>query len=165
MATCAPSANQEDTLPAASAPAPLLKKGDTPLRDWMSSTFAAAAAAAAPATPAAPSKVSLAIPNGTPTSLDKEEVSNVRLFKDSTPSVVFITNKVMQPRGYNLDPSAVLLGAGSGFVYDDKGHIVTNFHVVNGANELNVTFKGDPKVSARGRNDGWMGGRNKSAVG
>jgi len=32
-------------------------------------------------------------------------------------------------------------GTGSGFVYDSLGHIVTNFHVVDGAEEINVTFK------------------------
>jgi S1-C subfamily serine protease len=32
-------------------------------------------------------------------------------------------------------------GTGSGFVYDEAGHIVTNFHVVEGADEINVTFK------------------------
>ncbi|MGC9468211.1 MAG: S1C family serine protease [Anaerolineae bacterium] len=31
-------------------------------------------------------------------------------------------------------------GSGSGFVYDDQGHIITNFHVVEGADEINVTF-------------------------
>ena len=118
-------------------------------REWVSSTFSAAAAfAPAPTIASAPSQqVSLAVPSGTPTSLDAEESGNVRLFKDSTPSVVFITNKVLQRNGYSLDATAVPLGAGSGFVYDDKGHIVTNFHVVKGANELTVTFQGDPKVS------------------
>jgi len=32
-------------------------------------------------------------------------------------------------------------GSGSGFVYDMDGHIITNFHVVEGAEEINVTFK------------------------
>jgi len=32
-------------------------------------------------------------------------------------------------------------GSGSGFVYDLEGHIITNFHVVEGAEEINVTFK------------------------
>ena len=32
-------------------------------------------------------------------------------------------------------------GTGSGFVYDDQGHIVTNYHVIEGADTINVTFK------------------------
>ena len=94
----------------------------------------------------APSSVSMRIPSGTPTTLDGEETSNVRLFQEATPSVVFITNKQLAGGRYNLDANAVPVGAGSGFVYDDKGTIVTNFHVVKGAKELTVTFQGDPKV-------------------
>lgn len=127
--------------------------------EWVSSTFSDAAAAA-PSPAFAPASLgglapfpkpqsqqtSLKVPGGTPTTLDAEESANVRVFRDSTPSVVFITNKVLQRDGYNLDATAVPQGAGTGFVYDDKGHIVTNFHVVKGASELTVTFQGDSKV-------------------
>ena len=44
--------------------------------------------------------------------------------------------------GYDFFHNAVPQeGTGSGFVYDEAGHIVTNFHVVEGADEINVTFK------------------------
>jgi S1-C subfamily serine protease len=36
-------------------------------------------------------------------------------------------------------------GAGSGFVYDSAGHIITNFHVVQGGSSFVVTFHNDPK--------------------
>ena len=36
-------------------------------------------------------------------------------------------------------------GAGSGFIWDDKGHIITNFHVVQGGNSFVVTFHNDKK--------------------
>jgi S1-C subfamily serine protease len=39
-------------------------------------------------------------------------------------------------------------GTGSGFVYDGLGHIVTNFHVVDGAEEINVTFKDGTTIMA-----------------
>jgi S1-C subfamily serine protease len=39
-------------------------------------------------------------------------------------------------------------GSGSGFVYDDRGHIVTNFHVIEGASELHVTFFDETRVPA-----------------
>jgi S1-C subfamily serine protease len=39
-------------------------------------------------------------------------------------------------------------GSGSGFVYDRQGHIVTNFHVVEGAGELYVTFFDETRVEA-----------------
>ena len=44
--------------------------------------------------------------------------------------------------GYDFFHNAVPQeGTGSGFAYDEAGHIVTNFHVVEGADEINVTFK------------------------
>ncbi|HEV3407933.1 MAG TPA: trypsin-like peptidase domain-containing protein [Gaiellaceae bacterium] len=40
-------------------------------------------------------------------------------------------------------------GLGSGFVIDKAGHIVTNFHVIDGADEVAVNFSGDDDVRAR----------------
>jgi S1-C subfamily serine protease len=40
-------------------------------------------------------------------------------------------------------------GLGSGFVIDKAGHIVTNFHVIEGADEVAVNFSGDDRVRAR----------------
>jgi serine protease Do len=40
-------------------------------------------------------------------------------------------------------------GTGSGFVYDDKGHILTNHHVVEGANKITVTFFDGVEVPAK----------------
>ncbi|WP_435019019.1 trypsin-like peptidase domain-containing protein [Tundrisphaera sp. TA3] len=40
-------------------------------------------------------------------------------------------------------------GTGSGFVYDDKGHIVTNNHVVEGAEKITVTFSDGEEYSAK----------------
>jgi S1-C subfamily serine protease len=40
-------------------------------------------------------------------------------------------------------------GLGSGFVIDKAGHIVTNFHVIDGADEVAVNFSGDDRVRAR----------------
>lgn len=39
---------------------------------------------------------------------------------------------------YSADMTLVPQGTGSGFIWDDKGHIVTNYHVVKGAAELQV---------------------------
>jgi S1-C subfamily serine protease len=57
-------------------------------------------------------------------------------------SVVFITIKVQTMNG--LIPSE----QGSGFVYDLEGHIITNYHVIEGADEIEVTFmNGDVAVA------------------
>ena len=71
------------------------------------------------------------------------------LFKKNTPSVAFITNKQLRRASpYALDATEIPIGAGSGFVWDDEGHIVTNFHVVRGADEVAVKFQADPKERA-----------------
>jgi S1-C subfamily serine protease len=40
-------------------------------------------------------------------------------------------------------------GSGTGFVWDDKGHVVTNFHVVQGAESLVVTFQNQQRFDAK----------------
>jgi S1-C subfamily serine protease len=62
----------------------------------------------------------------------------VRLYESARGSVVNITN-----RGYRTDQFMQAVpqqGTGSGFIYDDQGHIVTNFHVIENAEELIVTL-------------------------
>ena len=62
----------------------------------------------------------------------------VHLYESARASVVNITN-----RGYTTDQFMQPVpqeGTGSGFIYDDQGHIVTNFHVVENAQELIVTL-------------------------
>jgi S1-C subfamily serine protease len=86
----------------------------------------------------------LIVPSGASTVLDREETDTVKLFKEATPSVVFITNKVFaRVNAYSLDSTEIPRGAGSGFVWDTNGHIVTNYHVVRGADDLAVAFQGD----------------------
>jgi S1-C subfamily serine protease len=68
------------------------------------------------------------------------EKSTIGLFKASSPSVVHITT-LRQARDFRtrsvLDIPA---GTGSGFIWDDAGHIVTNFHVVQEASGADVTL-------------------------
>mmetsp|Transcript_3458 Transcript_3458/g.8430 ORF Transcript_3458/g.8430 Transcript_3458/m.8430 type:complete len:466 (-) Transcript_3458:59-1456(-) len=54
------------------------------------------------------------------------------IFEQSVPSVCFIsTEYTSMAQQLNLDSNSLPKGVGSGFVWDDKGHIVTNFHVIN----------------------------------
>ncbi len=48
-------------------------------------------------------------------------------------------------RTFNYGEIEVPQGAGSGFVWNEDGHIVTNFHVVQGGTSFIVTFNNDPK--------------------
>jgi S1-C subfamily serine protease len=64
--------------------------------------------------------------------LAQDEKATIDLFKQSVPSVVYITTL---SRRYNILMQAVDVpeGTGSGFVWDEAGDIVTNFHVIRGA--------------------------------
>jgi S1-C subfamily serine protease len=54
--------------------------------------------------------------------------------------VVFISNTAIQRDLWSFDILEVPQGSGSGFVWNKQGHIVTNFHVIYGANAIKVTL-------------------------
>ena len=78
-------------------------------------------------------------PAATPDRLTSEETRNIEVFRQASDSVVFITS-IVDPRDFFFDASRIPEGTGSGFVWDRDGHIVTNFHVVEGAQRLSVTL-------------------------
>ena len=66
--------------------------------------------------------------------------------QSSAPSVVNVTNRSVAI-GMNMQPMP-REGTGTGFVYDDEGHIVTNFHVIEGADQLVVTLANGQQYEA-----------------
>ena len=68
------------------------------------------------------------------------EQSIISLFEKISPSVVFINTSTLRRDWYSRSMMETPLGSGSGFVWDRKGHIVTNYHVVEGAKKYEVTF-------------------------
>ena len=95
------------------------------------------AALPAPAKAATPAPLP-PLPPGTRT---EDEKNTIAVFRRAAPSAVFVSQlKTVFDylRGQALDVPA---GSGSGFVWDDKGHIVTNFHVVQGAKRVTVTLE------------------------
>jgi S1-C subfamily serine protease len=70
----------------------------------------------------------------------EDERNTISVFDQAAPSVVFIINKVVKRDYFTLDVFEIPQGSGSGFVWDRSGHIVTNYHVVQGASALTVTF-------------------------
>ncbi|MGH9461540.1 MAG: S1C family serine protease [Vicinamibacteria bacterium] len=74
------------------------------------------------------------------------EAKVIGVFENAGPGVVNITNRSIS---YDFFMNAIPQeGSGSGFVYDRQGHIVTNYHVVEGADQLFVTFPEGTVVSA-----------------
>ena len=47
---------------------------------------------------------------------------------------------LVQSSYFSMDTAKMPAGMGSGFIWDDKGHVVTNFHVIKDANEVQVTL-------------------------
>lgn len=73
--------------------------------------------------------------------LEPDESATIQIFDRVAPSVVYINTKQLVRRqfGFLVDQD-VVEGSGSGFVWDDKGHIITNWHVVGGASEAEVVL-------------------------
>jgi S1-C subfamily serine protease len=93
-----------------------------------------------------PEHVDLAEASGPP-SLDSEEQLNVTVYKKALPSVVNITSTAV---AFDFFYGAVpQQGAGSGFVIDGEGHILTNYHVVENARQLEVTTSDKKKYKAK----------------
>jgi S1-C subfamily serine protease len=66
-------------------------------------------------------------------SLAEDEKSTIEIFRTSSPCVVHITTLTYQSDRMQLNLMEIPKGTGSGFVWDDNGNIVTNFHVVQAA--------------------------------
>ncbi len=72
--------------------------------------------------------------------LHVDEQQNIDLFKDGAPSVVYITSLQLRRDRISMNVMEIPQGTGSGFVWDDSGHIVTNFHVIAEAEAVSVTL-------------------------
>jgi 2-alkenal reductase len=75
------------------------------------------------------------------------EQALVRLFEEAAPSVAYITTEQLRPTGFFT--ATVARGAGSGFVWDAAGHVVTNHHVVEGARRVFVRLDSSEAIEAR----------------
>lgn len=87
------------------------------------------------------------LPDALLTPIDVEEQLVTNLYERVGPSVVHITARVVTMSFFfGPMPSE---GTGSGFVYDKVGHILTNYHVIEGAESLEVKFSDEVSVPAR----------------
>ncbi|MGA7448142.1 MAG: S1C family serine protease [Terriglobales bacterium] len=79
-------------------------------------------------------------------SFDAEEQNNIAVYRKNIGSVVNITSRVMTfDFFYGLVPQE---GQGSGFVIDKEGHILTNYHVIAEARQVEVTLHDRKKYKA-----------------
>jgi len=111
----------------------LIAPEEAPLRPPEPQPAAARVAALTPAVPTTP--------------VSEVEAQVMRIYEEAGPGVVNITSRSLS---YDYFMNAIPQeGSGSGFVYDQAGHVVTNFHVIEGAQELDVTLSNGDVVQAR----------------
>jgi len=72
--------------------------------------------------------------------LAEDEKNTIEVFRNAAPSVVYITSIALRRGLFNLNVYEIPQGTGSGFIWDGKGRIVTNYHVISDANRLEVTL-------------------------
>ena len=101
-------------------------------------------AACAPSQAEEPATAAVAAPSAS--ALIEDERNTISVFETAAPATVFVTQK---RQVYNWSQAGeVDSGAGSGFVWDRSGHIVTNYHVIDNASSLTVSFQGDQEYQA-----------------
>ncbi|MCS6901232.1 MAG: trypsin-like peptidase domain-containing protein [Polyangiaceae bacterium] len=96
--------------------------------------------------PAVPADTSGLMPPGTFT---EDERNTIAVFRSAAPSTVFVTQKRVVVDYFAGTSEEIASGSGSGFLWDDQGHIVTNFHVIQGAQALEVTLQDQQSFEAR----------------
>jgi S1-C subfamily serine protease len=98
--------------------------------------------ALSPASPRAEAEPAAAQPRAVTArgDLDPEERHTIEIFKEASRSVAYITTQVQRVDFWTRNVFEVPQGTGSGFVWDDLGHVVTNFHVVQDADSAKVTI-------------------------
>lgn len=72
-----------------------------------------------------------------------EENRVIEIYEKVCPSVVNVMNIQIRQDFWQMSASAVPNGTGSGFVWDEWGYVVTNYHVVEGGDHFLISFQGD----------------------
>jgi len=79
----------------------------------------------------------------------EDETNTTEVFSGASPSVVYVTSTALRRQMFSLNVLEIPQGAGSGFIWDDSGLIVTNYHVVARANKLTVTLSDQREFEAQ----------------
>ena len=77
------------------------------------------------------------------------EKATIEIFKHASPSVAFITTNTREYNPWNHTSAEVPQGSGSGFVWDEDGHIVTNLHVIQNASSAQVILYDQSAYAAK----------------
>lgn len=81
--------------------------------------------------------------------LGADEKAIIHLFDNAKDSVVFISTSERVQDVWSRNVYSVPKGSGSGFIWDEAGHVVTNFHVIQNASEASVKLSDGRSFKAR----------------
>ena len=81
--------------------------------------------------------------------LASDEQSTIAIFNHASPSVVFISTSKRVRNFWTRNTFSVPAGTGSGFIWDELGHVVTNHHVIEGASEASIRLNDGRSYSAK----------------
>ncbi|MCM8774927.1 MAG: trypsin-like peptidase domain-containing protein [Candidatus Omnitrophica bacterium] len=85
-----------------------------------------------------------------PAELGADERATIEIFEKMSPSVVFIKNAALVQFGFfSLNIQEIPQGAGSGFIWDERGHVVTNYHVIHNASKIEVVLANQTSYQAK----------------
>ncbi len=81
--------------------------------------------------------------------LSDTEKRTIKVYQTCSPGVVSVANKALIQDWLSMRVYQIPKGAGSGFVWDKKGHVITNYHVVHEASEVQVTLPDGTSYEAK----------------
>jgi len=81
--------------------------------------------------------------------LEPDEQATIGLFERTSPSVVYITSVALRRDAFGFNVFEIPQGTGSGFIWDSRGYVVTNFHVIQDAQRAEVTLADSSSWSAQ----------------
>ena len=70
-----------------------------------------------------------------------DEKNTISVFSQSSEFVLSVHSTKLTTDFFSWDTTEIPRGSGTGFLWDNKGHVITNYHVIRGANKLSVTTK------------------------
>lgn len=70
-----------------------------------------------------------------------DEQNTIEVFRHASPSVVYVTNQAVVRDRHSFNLQTVPRGTGTGVIWDKSGYIITNYHVIEGANQITITLQ------------------------